>query len=74
MYYISKRRTHVCGDDNKWCTNCNESSNLFNRCYIRTEEELKLKAFEGFVFFDFESYLNIENEHLVNLAIALQVC
>ena len=54
--------------------NCNESVNLLHRCYIRTEEELKLKAFEGFVFFDFESYLNGENEHVVNLAMAQKVC
>ena len=66
MYYISKRRAHVCGDDNKWCTNCNESVNLLHICYICAEEELKLKAFEGFVFFDFESYLNEENEDVVN--------
>ena len=70
MFYISKRRAHLCGDDNKWCTNCNESVNLLHRSNIRTEEELKLKAFDGFVFFDFISFLNKENEHAVNLAIA----
>ena len=25
LYFILKRLAHVCGDDNKWCTNCSES-------------------------------------------------
>ena len=53
-------------DDHKWCTNCKLSVDLLHKCYIRNEEELKTKKFEGFVFFDFESYLNEENEHVVN--------
>ena len=74
MYFISRRRPHICGDDHKWCTNCNESVDILHKCYIRTEEDLKLKAFEGFIFFDFESYLNNENEHVVNLAMAQKIC
>ena len=74
MYFISRRRPHVCGDDSKWCTNCNEAVDVLHKCYIRIEEDLKLKAFDGFVFFDFESYLNEENEHVVNLAMAQKVC
>ena len=65
---------HLCRDDNKWCPNCNESVNFLHRCYIRTEEELKLKPFEGLAFFDFESCLNKENEHVVNLPMAQKVC
>ena len=37
------------------------------------EEEFKIKKFESFVFFDFESYLNEKNEHVVNLAMAQKV-
>ena len=36
LYYISKRRAHVCGEDKKWCTDCNESVYLLHKCYIRT--------------------------------------
>ena len=74
MYFISRRRPHICGDDHKWCTNCNESVDILHKCHIRTEEDLKLKAFEGFIFFDFESYLNEDSEHIVNLAMAQKVC
>ena len=70
MYFISRRRPHICGDDHKWCTNCNESVDILHKCHIRTEKDLKLKAFEGFIFFDFESYLNEDSEHIVNLAMA----
>ena len=38
------------------------------------KKNLKLKTFEGFVFFDFKSYLNEENEHVVNQAMAQKVC
>ena len=41
--------------------------------YMRNEEELKTKTFAGFVFFDFELYLNEENEHEVDLALAQKV-
>ena len=74
MFFISRSRPHICGDDHKWCTNCKLSVDLLHKCYIRNEEELKTKKFEGFVFFDFESYLNEENEHVVNLAMAQKVC
>jgi hypothetical protein len=74
MYFISRSRPHICGDNHKWCVNCKISVDIIHKCYIRTEEELKTKAFEGFVFFDFESYLNEENEHVVNLAMAQKVC
>ena len=50
-------------NDHKWCTNCNESVDILHKYHIRTEEDLKLKAFEGFIFFDFESYLNEDSEH-----------
>ena len=70
MYFISRRRPHVCGDDIKWCTNCNEAVEILYKCYIRYEEDLKQKAFDGFVFFYFESYLNEENGHVVNLVMA----
>ena len=55
MYFISRRRPYVCGDDNKWSSNCNETVEILHKCYISNEKDLKLKAFEGFVFFDFES-------------------
>ena len=74
MFFISRSRPHICGDDHKWCTNCKLSVDLLHKCYIRNEEELKTKKFEGFVFFDFESYLNEENKHVVNLAMAKKVC
>ena len=61
MYFISRRRPHVCGDDYKWCTNCNEDVEVLHKYYKRNEEDLKLKAFDGFVFFYFESDLNEEN-------------
>ena len=73
MYFISRRRPHICGDSNKWCTNC-KVVDIHHKCYKCNEEEFKNKTFEGFVFFDFESYLNEENEHVVNLAMAQKVC
>ena len=74
LYFLSKPRPHICGDDHKWCISCKISVDVLHKCYIRTEEEYKPKTFEGFVFFDFESYLNEDNEHVVNLAMAQKVC
>ena len=73
MFFISLSRPHICGDDHKWCTNCKLSVYRFHKCYIRIKEEFKTKKFEGFDSFDFESYLNEANEHLVNLAMAQKV-
>ena len=49
MYFISRQRPHVCGDDSKWCTNCNEAVDVLHKCYIRNEEDLKLKDLYFFI-------------------------
>ena len=74
LYFLSRTRLHICGDDHKWCISCKISVDVLHKCYKRTEEEYKPKTFEGFLFFDFESYLNEDNEHVVNLAMAQKVC
>ena len=59
LYFISKSRPHVCGDNEKWCTNCNEVVDITHKCFIKTAiDTLSKKPFSGYIFFDFESYLD----------------
>ena len=74
MFFISRSRPHMCGENHKWCTHSKLSVDILHKCYIRTEEEFKTKTFEGFIFIDFESYLNENIENVVNLAMAQKVC
>jgi len=75
LYFISKSRPHVCGDNEKWCTNCNDVVDINHKCFIKTAiDTLFKKPFSGYIFFDFESYLDENNEHVVNLAMAQKIC
>ena len=76
-----KLNPHVCGDDSKWCGNCKESVPLDHKCYILTEDQVALRdvnkaeeKFDGFIFFDYETYLNDEKIHIPNLIMAKKIC
>ena len=81
-YYKHATRIHICGDNNKYCKNCKASVDLNHKCYMLTEEQIELrnkkkveKKFNGFVFFDFETYVDDKSgNHVVNLAIAQKIC
>ena len=81
-YYKHATRIHICGDSNKYCKNCKASVDLNHKCFMLTEEQIELrnkkkveKKFNGFVFFDFETYIDEETgNHVVNLAMAQKVC
>jgi len=66
--YENKGRFHVCKQDHKYCNNCNLEVNFDHRCYI-LKEEIKKSKIIGFLFFDYESYLNEKNEHVSILII-----
>lgn len=66
---------HVCKQDEKWCKNCNKSVDKNHRCYIKPEEKDKeVKDIKGYIYFDYEAYLDESNKHCPNLIIALKVC
>ena len=71
-----KRQNHVCGDNSKWCTNCQISCGYEHKCYILKEKKSKKKSSEetlGYIFFDYECF-QFENKHVPNLIIAEKVC
>lgn len=73
--------SHVCLNQ-KWCSNCKKAVDLNHKCYILTVQEeerrdkiTKDKPFRGFVFYDFEAYVDPDTgNHVVNLAMANKVC
>jgi hypothetical protein len=74
--FTRKGKPHVCTDE-KYCNFCKKVVDMDHLCYIMTAEEAnkKVKAFAGFVFFDFECYENPDTgNHVVNLAMAIKVC
>ena len=44
-----------------------------HQCYIKGEE-IKLNKFRGYIFFDYETYLNESMCHVPNLILASRVC
>lgn len=79
--FISLNKTHVC-DNEKWCKNCSEAVSIDHKCFMLTEAEVELKnknkqltTFNGYIFFDFESYVEEKtSKHVVNLAMAQMIC
>lgn len=77
---IQRYKVHVCLDQ-KYCGNCKTAVEIDHKCFILTiqEENIRNKRkstnFNGFVFYDFEAYVDPETEyHVVNLAMANKVC
>ena len=76
-----KSYKHVCGFDQKWCINCLKAVSLDHQCYVLTESEKiqqKKKKFEkkfnGYIFFDYETYLDESGKHIPNLIMAQTIC
>ena len=74
---------HICGFDKKWCVNCKQSVELEHKCFILSEaqrqaqykKEKKEQPFSGYVFFDFETWVEPSTQkHEVNLAMAQLIC
>ena len=64
----NKGRYHVCIPEHKYCNNCRTEVNFDHKCFI-LKETLKDSSVKGFIFFDYESYLNEKNEHVPLLII-----
>jgi hypothetical protein len=72
---------HVCKGE-KYCMNCKKVEKYDHKCYILTHDQIELRdknkkkrPFRGFIFFDFECYVDpITGFHVVNLAMAQRVC
>jgi hypothetical protein len=74
--YIRKNRPHICINQ-RYCKSCREVVDEDHMCYIMTAEEMKKrdKKFAGFIFMDFETYIDAKSgNHVVNLAMAMKVC
>ena len=72
-----KRKNHVCGFSQKWCSNCRRTVNMDHECYILCEDEKKEKEtkFNGYICFDYEAYQDDdEGNHVPNLVIAKKIC
>ncbi len=67
---------HVCDGDFKWCKNCNLAVENEHKCFLLPESnKLKNKKFDGYIFFDFETYEDEKSKkHVVNLAMAQKIC
>ena len=69
-----KLKSHVCGIDARWCSNCETSIDFNHRCFIKIDKKSKFpKKFNGFIFFDYEAF-QTNNVHVPNLIIAQKVC
>ena len=65
---------HVCIGE-KYCRNCKVSVEVDHKCFIQKPTEKKTKKFDGYIFFDFETYkLDDNSDHIVNLAMAQKIC
>jgi hypothetical protein len=78
---LKVNKQHVCVNE-KYCFNCKKPVDQEHRCYILTDDQIKLRdknkknsEFSGFVFFDFETYVcRTTGDHVVNMAMAQKVC
>jgi hypothetical protein len=75
---------HVCINQ-KYCKNCKKAVKIDHQCFILTADQIEIrdthiknnkeKEFNGFVFFDFETYVCDQTGiHIVNLAISQRAC
>ncbi len=74
--HIMKYKNHVCINE-KWCKNCKESVDLEHKCFVKVKEIKETNepdSFQGYIFFDFEAFENVQGDHEVNLAMAQKVC
>ena len=72
----SKTGPHVCGEDEKWCSNCKISVDYEHRCFIKKADTKKniTKRFAGFIWFDIEAFMNEDGFHEANLIMAKRMC
>jgi hypothetical protein len=80
---IQKKNTHVCEDKSHFCFNCKTSADYGHKCHILTEDQLlerdkknpnKNDKFEGYIFFDIETYTDENTTHHPNLIVAAKRC
>ena len=73
---LKKYRNHVCIEQ-KWCKNCNGTVELDHKCFVMKTRKKNIEnnnKFSGYIFFDFEAFVNKEGNHEVNLAMAQKIC
>ena len=72
---------HVCKGE-VFCKNCKIAVNSDHKCYVLTQEQAEKrdknkskKVFDaGYIFFDYETYVDNEKNHVPNLIIAKKIC
>ena len=72
---------HVCKGE-VFCKNCKIAVNSNHKCYVLTQEQAEKrdkkkskKVFDaGYIFFDYETYVDNEKNHVPNLIMAKKVC
>lgn len=76
-----KNYYHVCGNDSKWCGNCKKSVDIEHKCFIQTESQKNQSTksqsnikFNGYIFFDYEAYIDMNGYHIPNLVMCQKVC
>ena len=70
-----KGNNHVCNQNEKWCKNCKKSVDENHRCFIKHEKiDREPDAIKGYIYFDYEAYVDENNRHVPNLVMALKVC
>lgn len=73
----NKRKTfyHVCGEDERWCSNCKDSVPINgHECFIQKENKNKeSNQYKTFIFFDYECYVDENQKHIPNLIMARKV-
>ena len=83
----TKKKIHVCGENEKWCYNCKLADAVDHKCFILTEDELierdkrfykngkkKESKFSGYIFFDIETVVEANKIHVPNLIMAAKRC
>ena len=66
---------HVCNPNDKWCKNCKKSVDEKHRCFIKPEKiDKQLDEIKGYIYFDYEAYLDENKRHVPNLVMAMKVC
>jgi len=80
---INKKNRHVCDDQSHFCFNCKISVEYGHKCHILTEDQSlerdknkqkKNDKFDGYIFFDIETYTDNNTNHHPNMIVAAKRC